>query len=104
MTRAELQAWLDQRNPTAPAVLRRHLDAFLDDGAEPLPEQLARLGRAALERVVAKTQDGDTRELALDLLAADAFATYAFEAQAILDVTGLAKLANRIAAEARAAQ
>jgi hypothetical protein len=33
------------------------------------------------------------RELALDLLAADAFITYAFEAQAEADVGGVARLA-----------
>src|SRR5439155_2684559 len=38
------------------------------------------------------------RDLALDLLAADAFVTYAFEAQAEQDVRGLAALADRVAA------
>ena len=103
MTRGEIEAWLDERTPDAPAALRQHLDTCIDDSGEPLPEHLARLGRAGLERVVARGQGG--RELALDLLAADAFVTYAFEAQAILDVAGLTQLATQLAdAEARAAR
>ena len=43
-----------------------------------LPVYLARLGRDLLDGVASKPTGG--RELALDLLAADAFATYAFEA------------------------
>jgi hypothetical protein len=45
-----------------------------------LPSYLAQLGTNLLDGVVGKPDGG--RELALDLLAADAFATYAFEAQA----------------------
>ena len=48
-----------------------------------------------LGRVACRPDGG--RELALELLAADAFITYAFEAQAEVDATGLAALAERIA-------
>jgi hypothetical protein len=48
--------------------------------SSPLPACLAQLGQALLDHVASKPDGG--RELALDLLAADAFATYAFEAQA----------------------
>ena len=61
----------------------------------PLPDQLAVLGRRVLGRVACRPDGG--RELALELLAADAFITYAFEAQAEVDATGLAALAERIA-------
>jgi len=44
---------------------------------------------------VAAAPDGG-RELALDLLAADALVTYAFEAQAETDVDGLIALADRL--------
>jgi hypothetical protein len=48
-----------------------------------------------LGRVAARPGGG--RELAVELLAADAFITYAFEAQAERDAAGLAALAERIA-------
>jgi hypothetical protein len=67
------------------------LERVVDDSAEPLPEHLARLGRELLAAVAARPDGG--RELALDLLAADAFVTYAFEAQADAGVRGLAALA-----------
>ena len=57
---------------------------------------LAVLGWRVLGRVACRPDGG--RELALELLAADAFTTYAFEAQAEVDATGLAALAERIAA------
>ncbi len=95
MTRREVGAWLEARRPAAPAALRTHLDAAVTESEERLPQHLADLGRALLARVVASPQGG--RELAHDLLAADAFVTYAFEAQAEIDVAGLAALAERVA-------
>ena len=84
MTREDVHAWLDARRPAPPAALRdrlnRHVDDRLPAPGSGLPAYLAQLGRTLLERVAAKPDGG--RELALDLLAADAFATYAFEAQA----------------------
>jgi hypothetical protein len=95
MTRREVVAWLDARRPAPPAALRAGLDAAVTDSEERLPEHLADLGRALLRRVASQPRGG--RELALDLLAADAFVTYAFEAQAEADVAGLAALAERVA-------
>jgi hypothetical protein len=99
MTRAEVLAWLSQRRPAAPAALQAHVEAAITDAAAPLPDQLADLGRALLSRVVACPDCG--RELALDLLAADAFITFAFEAQAEVNVDRLTPLAERIAASER---
>ena len=84
MTRDEVRAWLDSRRPAPPAALRERLEravnARLPAPGSRLPTYLAELGRTLLDGVAAKPEGG--RELALDLLAADAFATYAFEAQA----------------------
>ena len=80
MTRAEVLAWLDTRRPLPPARLRERLRTAVRDAPDELPAHLARHGRELLDAVAAHPEGG--RELALDLLAADAFATYAFEAQA----------------------
>jgi uncharacterized protein (DUF2267 family) len=80
MTREQVLAWLDTRRPTPPASLRERLRNAVHDTPDGLAAHLARHGRELLERVAARPNGG--RELALDLLAADAFATYAFEAQA----------------------
>ena len=96
MTRRELLAWLDTRRPAPPPALRAHLEAAVTDSDEWLPAHLAELGDAVLARVTGRPEGG--RDLALDLLAADAFVTYAFEAQAEEDVRGLAALADRVAA------
>ena len=95
MTRTELAQWLTARRPVPPAALAAHLAAPLADARLALPLHLADLGRTVLAGVAAAPEDG--RALALDLLAADAFVTYAFEAQAELDPAGLAPLADRIA-------
>jgi hypothetical protein len=87
MTRAEVLAWLGTRKPAPPQALRERLERAVHELlAAPgslLPVHLARLGRELLDGVAARPGGG--RELALDLLAADAFATYAFEAQAETD-------------------
>ena len=80
MTRDEIMAWLDARRPTPPLALRERLRAAVHETGLGLPAHLARLGDELLAGVAARPAGG--RELALDLLAADAFATYAFEAQA----------------------
>jgi hypothetical protein len=95
MTRRELLEWLGNRRPAPPAALRARLAAAVADRAEPLPQHLAHLGGELLARVARHPAGG--RELALDLLAADAFVTYAFEAQAEADVDGLARLAEDVA-------
>jgi hypothetical protein len=84
MTRGDVQRWLDSRHPAPPRGLRDRLDRAVNSRL-PAPDSrladyLAELGSELLEQVVAQPAGG--RELALDLLAADAFATYAFEAQA----------------------
>lgn len=102
MTRAEVLTWLESRRPESPAALARHLTGCVrDEGAEPLPGYLAGIGCELLRRVTANPGGG--RELALDLLAADAFVTYAFEAQADADPAGLAALAGRVEREVSAA-
>lgn len=80
MTREQVLAWLETRRPTPPASLRERLRNAVHDAPDGLAAHLARHGRELLEKVAARPNGG--RELALDLLAADAFATYAFEAQA----------------------
>ena len=80
MTRDQVLAWLDARRPAPPATLRERLRGAVDDAPGGLAAHLARLGQELLDRVTSRPAGG--RELALDLLAADAFATYAFEAQA----------------------
>ncbi len=80
MTREQVLAWLDTRRPVPPATLRDRLRGAVHDAPGGLAVHLARLGQELLDRVTSQPAGG--RELALDLLAADAFATYAFEAQA----------------------
>ena len=92
--------WLDGRRPAPPPALARHLATCVGDGPEPLSGHLAAVGCELLRRVAANPGGG--RELALDLLAADAFVTYAFEAQADADPAGLAALAGRVEREVRA--
>lgn len=95
MTRAELLAWFESRRPMPPPTLRAHLARQAEDVPAMLPEHLAARGCALLQRVLDRP-DG-ARELALDLLVADALVTYAFEAQSEVDTHGLVALAQRIA-------
>jgi len=95
VTRTELLAWLDARRPAPPPTLRAHLGRRAQDRPDALPDHLADAGRVLLARVLARPEAG--RELALDLLAADALVTYAFEAQAERDAGGLVALARRVA-------
>ncbi len=99
MTRQDVRTWLAQRRPAPPPALAAHLAAAAGEtgSGESLPEHLVRLGQRLLARVTAAPAGG--RELALDLLAADAFVTYGFEAQAEVEVDGLTMLAERVAAE-----
>jgi hypothetical protein len=95
-----LGAWLTGRKPTPPEALAVRLAETVGDEAGAPPATLATIGGQLLKRVAtATTQD---RRQALDLLAADALVTYAFEAQAEADVRGLARLAERISGEGRA--
>jgi hypothetical protein len=92
VTRTAVLTWLDARRPAPPPALRARIERAVTDAALPLPAQLADLGRVLLDRVASRPEGG--RELALDLLAADAFITYAFEAQADTDVGGVTRLAE----------
>lgn len=94
MTHPEVMSWLDTRRPAPPPALRARLVQAISDTTphSPLPTYFADVGRRLLRGVAAQPAGG--RELALDLLAADAFVTYAFEAQAEADVGGLAGLAE----------
>jgi hypothetical protein len=94
VTPSEVLAWLDARRPAPPAALRDRLNRAVAQTTPqaPLPLYLAELGRELLARVASRPTGG--RELALDLLAADAFVTYAFEAQAEDGVGNLARLAE----------
>jgi hypothetical protein len=98
MTRGEVLAWLEARRPTPPDALRACLEMTVSDAEPssplPLPDHLAQLGRRLLAWVACRPEGG--RELARELLAADALITYAFEAQAEVDAAGLAALAERI--------
>jgi hypothetical protein len=80
MTRDQVLAWLDARRPAPPTTLRKRLHSAVDDAPLELAAHLEQISRTLLARVASKPDGG--RELALDLLAADAFITYAFEAQA----------------------
>lgn len=95
MTRDELIGWLGARRPAPPEKLAERLRAAAAEAPGPPPRALATLGLALLDGVAARPLAG--RELALDLLAADALVTYAFEAQAEEDVGGLAALADFVA-------
>ncbi len=96
MTRTDVLAWLATRRPPPPAALRAQIEQAVTDAKLPLPAHLADVGRRLLGKVSSRPEGG--RELALDLLAADAFITYAFEAQAEEDVGGVARLAEGVKA------
>jgi len=77
-----LSAWLDARRPAPPVRLRALIDAALgrdlesdaSDGAAACLRAGEQLARELLQ------ENATSRESALDLLAADALVTYAFEA------------------------
>lgn len=87
--------WVAAHSAGAPGPLRTRVLATLEevpqDGS--VSETLARAGDAALGRVLEREEGG--RELALDLLSADALITQALEAQAELDPAGLEAFAAR---------
>jgi len=98
VTPTEVQTWLAHRRPVPPPTLAAHLAAVVSGAPPspaPLPVHLVELGHRLLARVTAAPGGG--RELALDLLAGDAFVTYAFEAQAEAGVDGLTGVAERVA-------
>ena len=80
MTLAE---WLEARRPAPPPALRARIDTALGPRLHDTISDPAETFLAAAERVVQTLLDEDatSRGSALDLLAADALVTYAFEAQ-----------------------
>jgi hypothetical protein len=85
VNRDDVVAWLAAREPAAPAPLAERLRGFVMAApAERLggtmTQAMSGLGLFALEGSLGRGETGD--EVALDLLAADAFVTYAFEAAA----------------------
>jgi len=77
-----LSAWLDARRPEPPARLRARIDAALGEALTGDAEDAAAACLRAGEQL-ARTllrENATSRDSALDLLAADALVTYAFEA------------------------
>ncbi len=76
--------WLGSRAPAPPPVLRARLHALLgEDAAAPATEAPAACLAAGERTLVRLLAEGcSARNAALDLLAADALVTYAFEAAA----------------------
>ena len=77
-----LSAWLDARRPEPPARLRARIDVALGDALHGDAGDAAAACLRAGEQL-ARTllrENATSRDSALDLLAADALVTYAFEA------------------------
>jgi hypothetical protein len=85
-----LAAWLESRMPAPPPALLARVEQALAAGlgasASAAPDECVRAAVRLLEPLL--EQEGAGRECALDLLAADALVTYAFEA-ASANVEGL---------------
>ncbi len=92
VSRASVRAWLQSRQPPPPATLATKLAELLDAapdsalGGDSMASVMGALGFFALHSRLGAPDS------AMDLLAADAFVTYAFEAasEGGRDVTGLA--------------
>jgi hypothetical protein len=77
--------WLGEREPAPPAALLRRLRDALGTDAGRDAGEAAEVCLAAGERLLAVVlrEDETSRDDALDLLAADALVTYAFEAASV---------------------
>jgi len=77
-----LSAWLDARRPAPPVRLRARIDAALGRALESDANDAAAACLRAGERLTRELlqENATSRDSALDLLAADALVTYAFEA------------------------
>ncbi len=99
MTRASVRSWLQSRQPAPPAELAAKLAQCVDAAPEAVlaggsvAEVMGALGTWLLDSVVEGRRTG--HDTALDLLAADAFVTYAFEA-ASEEAADVAVLATRL--------
>jgi hypothetical protein len=87
MTADQVEVWLTARRPERPGPLSAQMSRLLRssdeaalEAAPTMAEALAVLGATVLAAVGGREPDGPA--LAMDLLAADAFVTYAFEAAA----------------------
>ena len=104
MRHETLLDWLSHREPRPPAGLaeglREAVIAADVAGAEQLPEALAAVAFAMLDRLNASS--ASDRRVATDLLVADALMTYALEAQAERAPVGLGAFAARLAQRAGA--
>ena len=77
-----LARWLDARRPVPPPALRARIDLALADSLQSdereACEACLRAGELVLEALL--RDNATSRDTAIDLLAADALVTYAFEA------------------------
>jgi len=104
MTHGEALLWLADRSPARPdALVLKMMQSVKDcpsavlELAPTMADAMGSLGLAALAAVTAAGSEGP--DLALELLAADAFVTYAFEAAAEEGVS-VAVLVDRLLHEA----
>lgn len=88
------EAWLSRRLEEVPPDLAAAVRRLLEPGAAPDPDRMATASLEGFERVAA---GGDDRDRALELLAADALLTYAFEAASDPDLGGSAASARGLA-------
>lgn len=102
---ADHQAWVDAARPEAPEALRQRVQQVLGDhpewGTLDVADALARAGEALLKGVLARSatvEEARDRTNALDLLAADACVTWAFEAAASSDVNDVPARASEVMA------
>jgi hypothetical protein len=103
VNRDRVELWLFARRPERPFPLAVHmtecvkLSAAEVEAAPTMTEAMSALGIATLRRVVQRKSGGERH--ALELLAADAFVTYAFEAAAEENVS-VPPLVTRLLKEA----
>jgi hypothetical protein len=105
VTRSEVLSWLQDREPQPPRALADQLDAVVRAAPDSLfaTDSLgAAIANVALARLRAVTRrPGVAYDTAMDLLAADALVTYAFEAAAEENGDVL-ELARRVLSEVSA--
>lgn len=87
MTREAIEHWLAARTPNRPPALATQMSRFIAEcpaaelnGATTMAAAMGALGIHAVSRVAGEREPSEGQ--ALELLAADAFVTYAFEAAA----------------------
>jgi hypothetical protein len=103
--RASVKAWLEEREPEPPAELAAQLARCVDAAPEAVlaggsvAEVIGALGTWLLQSVVERQRTA--HDAAMQLLAADAFVTYAFEA-ASEEGTDVTDLATRLLTRVRA--